>query len=562
MVSTSGDQALLNSAATKLMTYSGESYFNASLQLLYGLTISGNMPNLAAGGTTTSSSSTTTSSSSTTSSSASTGYIIDNLEDGNYSALWGGEWFTYKDSGDGGASVVTPLTSKIVKFTPTASPTNGTSYAAKINYTLNVGDLTFDPYIGIGVNMRADAGNHDLTSCTTLQYDYIGSAHRFRVQTSDITDAGYFGFANVAASAWTTVTLTWADLAQESWALTANLTKSKVTSWTWQIQAATGTTGTLSIDNVKCIGGVAPSSNSASSSSTTTVSSSSVTTVSSSSKASSSSVAVSSSAKVSSSSVAVSSSAKASSSSVTVVSSSSAVVLLSSSAVSTGTAIIPGRIQAESYNAQSGTAIKTTSDVDGSIDVTELHNGDWLDYSVDVQTAGNYTLNVRANTSTGFALQISGFTGGYMSIPSTNGAWSTATASSIWLNAGTGTMRLTVQGSGATSAGDLNWIEFVGGSSSSTNPSSSSTVSSSSASAVLTVGSTKYSATQGADLQLILSAGHPYRTATFYDILGHEVGGRNVQGLNSVSFPVKKAGLYFVRLNGNGVSTTLRITAR
>ncbi|HSQ43154.1 MAG TPA: CIA30 family protein [Fibrobacteraceae bacterium] len=266
-------QSYLNSAWSALMSMSGEKYFSATLQLLTGLLISGNMPNLADMDSSSSSSSTATSSAST-----SVGDTIDDLEDGDYQSLWGGEWFTYDDNDDGGASVVTPSTSTTDKFTPTASPTNGTNYAAKITFTLDsTADLSFQPLVGLGVNMRADESTHDLTSCTTIMYDYLGSAHRFRVESASVEDYNYHGIAEAAASDWTTVSLSWSDLFQQNWGTTSptvDIDTAEVKAFSWQIQGTDGTTGYLWIDNVRCVGGIAPSSNAASSGTSSSSSSS------------------------------------------------------------------------------------------------------------------------------------------------------------------------------------------------------------------------------------------------------------------------------------------------
>jgi len=246
---------------------------------------------------------------------------------------------------------------------------------------------------------------------------------------------------------------------------------------------------------------------------------------------------------------------KASSSSLVVASSSSAVVIPASSGVTT-TATIPARIQAENYNAQSGIGLAKTSDVDGASDVASLNSNDYMEYSIYVPTGGNYTFNVRVNSSTGMGIQISGTAGGYMSVNSTNGAWSTV-STSLWLNAGTSTLRLTMQGSSSADLGLINWIEFVGD-----GISSSSTASSSATTAILSTGDGyKVRAHQGADLQIVLPAGHKYLSATFFDSRGHKVGSHSVQGLNSLRVPVQKAGIYFVRLRGNGIATNMRLMA-
>ena len=233
--------------------------------------------------------------------------LVDDLEDGDTVSLWGGDWAIYNDNDNGGAS-------SVERSFVTG---NASSKAIQVSYTLNVGSLTYDPFIGLVVATNADGiTTENLSTCTSIQYDYKGAAHSFRVESPNITDAAYFETSVTSTNSWTTKTVSWNSLAQPTWGISKSLssTRESVRAFSWQIQAASGS-GTLQIDNVKCLGlPEASSSSSAVSSSSSVQSSSSL--ASSSSQQSSSSV-VSSSSLVSSSSE-MSSSSALSSSSVTV----------------------------------------------------------------------------------------------------------------------------------------------------------------------------------------------------------------------------------------------------
>lgn len=56
---------------------------------------------------------------------------------------------------------------------------------------------------------------------------------------------------------------------------------------------------------------------------------------------------------------------------------------------------IPGRIQAEDYFFQSGVQLENTSDAGGGQNIGFLDNGDYLDYNIDVVTAGTYQVSFR-----------------------------------------------------------------------------------------------------------------------------------------------------------------------
>ena len=233
--------------------------------------------------------------------------VVDDFEDGDTISLWDGEWAIYNDNDNGGASTVKK----------SFVSGNSSSKAIQVSYTLNVGSLTYDPFIGLVVATNADGETtENLSTCTSIQYDYKGAAHSFRVESPNITDDAYFELSVSSANSWTTKTVSWNDLAQPTWGISKSLssTRETVRAFSWQIQSASGS-GTLQIDNVKCLGlPEGSSSSSTASSSSSAPSSSSV--VSSSSVQSSSSVLSSSSAESSSS--VISSSSAASSSSVVV----------------------------------------------------------------------------------------------------------------------------------------------------------------------------------------------------------------------------------------------------
>ncbi|MFZ5990098.1 MAG: glycoside hydrolase family 9 protein [Bacillota bacterium] len=128
--------------------------------------------------------------------------------------------------------------------------------------------------------------------------------------------------------------------------------------------------------------------------------------------------------------------------------------------------VIPGRIEAESYNSMSGIQLITSEGGQG-IGYVEL--GDWMDYNVNVQSAGTYTVNfrvARGNTTTGgFELRSNNATLCTVSVPST-GSWDTyqTVSASVTLSAGTQTLRIYA----SSSYWNLNWFEFVAQQSSST----------------------------------------------------------------------------------------------
>lgn len=123
-------------------------------------------------------------------------------------------------------------------------------------------------------------------------------------------------------------------------------------------------------------------------------------------------------------------------------------------------ASIPGTIQAEGYSAMSGIQLESTTDTGGGQNVGWIETGDWMDYPVNVATAGTYTVRYRvASLNGGGSVQLrSGATTlATTAIPATGGwqVWQTVTAT-VNLPAGSQTLRIHAAAGGF----NLNWAEL------------------------------------------------------------------------------------------------------
>lgn len=128
---------------------------------------------------------------------------------------------------------------------------------------------------------------------------------------------------------------------------------------------------------------------------------------------------------------------------------------------------VPGIVEAEDYSdyydTTSGNSgnqyknddvdIQTTQDSTGNYNVGWTADGEWLEYSIDVQSAGSYTADVRVATSRtntkSFTLSIDGSQkGSSVSVENTGNwqNWVTKTVNLGTLSAGTHTLRLDISG--------------------------------------------------------------------------------------------------------------------
>lgn len=153
-------------------------------------------------------------------------------------------------------------------------------------------------------------------------------------------------------------------------------------------------------------------------------------------------------------------------------------------------ASIPGTIQAEAFDNggqnvgySDGSAsnaggqyrstdvdIETTSDSSGAYNVGWFGAGEWLKYTIQAGSSGNFTLNTRlASTGTGgsFYVEVDGVNvTGAVAVPNTGGwqTWSTVSTPGIFVSAGLHVLRLVGNADGSTGVvGNLNWLQLQSG---------------------------------------------------------------------------------------------------
>ena len=133
--------------------------------------------------------------------------------------------------------------------------------------------------------------------------------------------------------------------------------------------------------------------------------------------------------------------------------------------------LIPALIQAQDYDDMSGVQTEGTTDTGGILNVGWIDQGDWMDYNINVPSAGTYEVDLRlASINSGRQLQLrnNGNTLTTVTVPNTGGwqNWQTVNTT-VSLNAGDQTLRI------LASSGDgwnINWFEISGGGSTPDNP--------------------------------------------------------------------------------------------
>jgi phosphatidylserine/phosphatidylglycerophosphate/cardiolipin synthase-like enzyme len=119
--------------------------------------------------------------------------------------------------------------------------------------------------------------------------------------------------------------------------------------------------------------------------------------------------------------------------------------------------------QGGQYRTTEAVDIEVTSDTGGGYDIGWTAPGEWLNYTVNVATAGTYTIEARVAASGAggtFHIEANGVDKtGPMTIPNTGGwqAWTTISKSNVSLSAGAQVWRLVIDSTG-TVVGNINYI--------------------------------------------------------------------------------------------------------
>jgi hypothetical protein len=122
---------------------------------------------------------------------------------------------------------------------------------------------------------------------------------------------------------------------------------------------------------------------------------------------------------------------------------------------------IPGKMEAESYSTFYNVKTEPCSDTGGTLDVGYIRAGSWMDYNVNVVSAGTYNLSMRVASTAAGTIYLKNSAGGVLdtiSVPVTGGwqNWKTIT-SSVVLPSGNQTLRVYAQQQGF----NLNWLSFA-----------------------------------------------------------------------------------------------------
>lgn len=122
---------------------------------------------------------------------------------------------------------------------------------------------------------------------------------------------------------------------------------------------------------------------------------------------------------------------------------------------------IPARIEAEDHDNSNVCCTEPTQDTSGVVNVSYIGAGTWMEYDIDVPSAGDYRLRFRVAVSynTSLKVQLDTTTLATVNMPASGGwqNWISVSSAPVHLAAGQQTIRIWSNASGW----NFNWLEFV-----------------------------------------------------------------------------------------------------
>lgn len=205
--------------------------------------------------------------------------LIDDLEDGDRFAYTGGWWSAFADSDDDtdGRGKTSISNSKWENdfgkqvydvLMKTKGDKNTSTHMAGIEgIKLAQGNYKYAPYVAIGLNLKRDTTEIDLSACKSISYKFKGASHNFRVETSLVKNWNFHHVNKDGSAEWKEVELTWDQFNQESWGdddkhFSLDKGMNKVQRFAWEVKGALDVPDDanqpkynyLYVDDVRCNG--------------------------------------------------------------------------------------------------------------------------------------------------------------------------------------------------------------------------------------------------------------------------------------------------------------------
>lgn len=120
-------------------------------------------------------------------------------------------------------------------------------------YNIAEPNYWFVPYVAMGLKTNGNGTEYDLSKCKGISYKYRGEGHRFRADISTVYDNNYhaikvnpsyalsnqaYGGSTRTVQGYSTVTILWSQLAQESWGARKAFDATKIKQLVWELKGS------------------------------------------------------------------------------------------------------------------------------------------------------------------------------------------------------------------------------------------------------------------------------------------------------------------------------------
>jgi endoglucanase len=171
--------------------------------------------------------------------------LIEDFEDADTQNSLGGYWYSFNDNDQGGKSII-----KQQSWQKGFVNTGG--YESKgmlsVDVLLNKGTYQWNPFYAFGTTIEESTINP--SDFAGITYWHKGAAHKFEVNTPEITDYDYYQTQVSASDVWKLVTIDFSMLMQEGWGKKAALDLDNSINLVWNTNKSSGS---FQIDNIRFV---------------------------------------------------------------------------------------------------------------------------------------------------------------------------------------------------------------------------------------------------------------------------------------------------------------------
>jgi endoglucanase len=172
--------------------------------------------------------------------------LIEDFEDGNTHNSLGGYWFSFNDAANGGKSHLKQTNWEKGLVTTGGHESSGMLH---VDVVLDKGTYQWSPYYAFGTSIE-DPETVNPSAFAGISYWHKGVAHKFEINTEEVTDWDYYQMLVPASNEWRLVTIDFAMLNQNGWGKKVVLNLNNAVKFVWNLNE---TSGSFQIDDIRFV---------------------------------------------------------------------------------------------------------------------------------------------------------------------------------------------------------------------------------------------------------------------------------------------------------------------